>query len=287
MAIAAEELAGSPRISISQQGTVAVRTFRVAWDAWQEFARLLIGTYRTVGSGSYYIPPLPFPGLPNLIVWDLAIEPLDPDSPDGAEPVTLETSTNRYPSGGAKVTATYRTLIERGNRGRRDLPSVPQGTYLTFSADLGAEFHPMPGRLWRWSAGDELPVPDDVQPSLLIPTGSLQLTWLRVLHPPWGQIQALRGKVNSGTFLGAAPGTLLFLGVRATRELQFVEDGGFWRLEYAFAEQSKPLAGGGTAGWNHFYKEEAEGGEHWLAIEDQSGNPPYADGDFNLLFTYE
>jgi hypothetical protein len=87
--------------------------------------------------------------------------------------------------------------------------------------------------------------------------------------------------------VGAPAGTVLFLGARAVREFQFLEEGGFWRLEYAFLENTKPLAAGGQAGWNAFYKEISVAGEHWVAIRDADGRAPYATGDFNLLFQFE
>ncbi|HVU87353.1 MAG TPA: hypothetical protein VHD36_08525 [Pirellulales bacterium] len=274
MAVAFEELAGSPRIRVNEQGTSAVRTFRVAWADWQEFVQALIGTFRVLGLATEFVPPIEFPGLPYLIVTDVQVEPFDPENPDGTSAIDLGSFANTYSVAGARVTATYRTMFDEFSPSRRDLPNVPGGTFLTYSADLGSERMTVPGRVWNWAGSSER-VADDINPGIHVPHGSFTLRWQRVPNPPWSQIRALRGKVNGSTFLSSPPGTVMFQGARASRRFQFVEDGGFWNLDYMFAENTKTLSDGVTdVGWNHFYKEAALGGEHWVAIENQDGNPP-------------
>ncbi|HEY1600771.1 MAG TPA: hypothetical protein VGG64_14275 [Pirellulales bacterium] len=288
MTVAFEELEGSPKIRVNEQGTTAVRSFRVAWDDWQEFVHDLIGIFRVLGLATQFVPPIEFPGLPNLIVSDVQVEPFDPDNPDGSLGVSLGSLTNAYPSGGARVTATYRTMFDEFSPSRPDLPSVPNGTFLTYSANIGSERSAVPGRAWNWSGGSGERVADDINPGVMVPSGLFTLRWQRVPSPPWSQIRMLRGKVNSGTFLSAAPGTVLFQGVRASRRFQFIADGGFWNLDYMFAENTKTLSDRvTTVGWNYFYKEMGLSGEHWVAIENQEGNPPYQSGDFLQLFQFE
>jgi hypothetical protein len=287
MAAAFEELAGSPRIRVNEQGTTAVRTFRVAWADWQEFVRDLIGTFRVLGLATQFVPPIEFPGLPNLIVTDVQVEPFDPENPDGSSVIGLGFYTNTYNVAGARITATYRTIFDERSPSRSDLPGVPSGTFLTYSADLGSERTAVPGRAWTWSGSSER-VADDINPGIHMPHGSFTLRWQRVPNPPWSQIRQLRGKVNTSKFLSAPPGTVMFQGARASRRFQFVEDGGFWNLDYMFAENTKTLSDGRTnVGWNYFFKEAALAGENWVAIENQDGNPPYASGNFLQLFTFE
>jgi hypothetical protein len=287
MAITFEELEGSPRIRANEQGTTATRLFKVAWSDWQPFARLLVGTYETVGAAIQFVPPLAFPGFQNLLVDEISIDPFDPRNPDGAEVSSITSGTNSYPDAGARVTAVYRTAFDQNNRPRGDLPTVPQGTILSFSADLATEFLTIPGRVWSWDIAGAPKVPEDVNPGVLLPTGSFQLAWRRVPLPPWNAIRSLRGTVNNATFLGAPAGTVLFQGARASREFQFIEDGGFWRIEYEFLEQTKQRSAGAAVGWNYFYREEASGGEHWLKIKDDSGNNPYPSSDFSSLFAFQ
>ena len=170
MSVAFEELEGSPRIQLNEQGVIGLRTFRVAWDDWQTLARELVGTFRTIGLATQFLPPIEFPGLPNLIVVDVKVEPFDPQNPDGSAGVTLGARTNAYPAGGARLTATYATRYDEQHRSRDDLPTVPQGTFLKYRADLGAERQAVPGRAWRWSGGTPQDrVPDDVNPGMLVP----------------------------------------------------------------------------------------------------------------------
>ena len=286
MPIAYEELAGSPKLAATHWGAKAVRSFRVAWDDWLSFARSLLGYAHATAGVATFVAPTPFPGLENLIVTEIAVEPFDPESPAAQPELDLRRDTNRYESG-ARVTATYEALAQWGPSGRRGMPSVPTGTYLSFRGDLGVESIRTPGRYWRWPTSGSPPLADDVNPLLTIPSGHLQLTWLRVHAPPWSAQRALRGKVNAGEFLGAPAGTVLFTGARVAREFQILDDAALWRIDYFFAEQTEPLAGGGHGGWNHYYREEAEGDEHWLAVADEDGNPPYAAGDFDALFQFE
>lgn len=117
VAIAFEELEGSPTIGLSQRGAVAVRAFRCAWSDWPALVRLLVGHFELVGAKPVFSAPLEFPGVSNLIVSELAVEPFDGGAPEGTEVTSLSSGTNRYLLAGARVTATYRTLYDSENTG--------------------------------------------------------------------------------------------------------------------------------------------------------------------------
>ncbi len=286
-----EELEGSPLISINEDGTRATRMFRLpGWDLWPAFARELIGRFVLVGGNCTFVRPLAFPGHDNLIVHALDIAPLDPARPVGGF-VGLEAGANRYPSAGAKVTAQYRTLFDINNLPLPDSPGVPEGTFLTFRADLGAESERVPGRNWVWDIAGEPTLPDDLNPHVLRPSGAYTLTWHRVLCPPWDAIRSLRGKINASSFLNAPAETVLFLGAKVTRQFQFLEEGGFWEISYSFAESTKKLRDRTTpVGWNHFFRRAtAPGEENWTLIKAANSAPPerpYQAGDFDLLFQF-
>ena len=197
--------------------------------------------------------------------------------------LTLTSGTNRYPDAGAKVTARYRTLFDSDNRPRADLPGVPDGTYLTFSADMGTDGISTPGRIWKWDNVGEKQLAPDRNPKILVPTTTYRLTWHRVAMPAWSAISALRGHVNQSAFLGSTAETVMFSGARIAREFQFIEDGGFWKVEYIFIERTVPLGGGGVGGWNHRYNE-ADG--DWVKIKDGNSNPPHRLADFSTLFQF-
>ena len=279
MTIAFQELEGSPTIAVSLERTRAVRVFRVSWDDWPAFARMLVGNYEIDGCTFTFVPPIAFPGLPGVVATEIDVAPLDAENADGGDISSIASGTNRYPDAGAKVTVTYETLPEHGEA---DLPGVPEGTYLSLQADLGGEQVSTPGRLWRWDEEDGESLAPDRRPAIYVPTGAQRVAWHRVAIPPWDAIRAARGKVNGSNFLGAGAETLLFDGARATRQFQFLE-GSYWRVEYHFLERTVPLEGGGVGGWNHHYSE--SGGE-WKRIVDEAGNTPYRSDDFAALFAF-
>jgi hypothetical protein len=282
MPIAFEELEGSPKIRIIESGTVATRVFRVAWDDWVDIARSLVGEYALVDCVFEFVPPLEFPDMPNLVVSEIDVEPFDPGNPEGSEVSTLTSGTNRYPDAGAKVTAQYRNLFDTDNTPRADLPGVPEGTYLTYDADLSSETVATPGRTWQWDDGSGDPLPPDVRPKLIVPVGAFRLTWHRVMLPPWDAIRDLRGHVNATSFVGASAETVMFCGARIRREFQFLESGGYWSVEYHFSERTVPLASG-VGGWNHVYKDD-DGG--WERVKDAAGDLPHPTGNLALLFQF-
>lgn len=287
MPIPFEELAGSPRLRVTDEATIAQRVFRVAWADWPAFVGELVGGYALVGGAFVFTLPIEFPDLPNLVVAEIDVEPFVPDRPIGDEVSTLTSGVNRYPDAGAQVTATYRTQFDAQQQARTDLPAVPAGTYLTYTSELGLDRQVVPGRTWHWVNPPTNPlVPPDINPALLVPTGDFRLSWRRVAAPPWSTIRDLRGKVNHATFLGSPAGTVLFLGATVTRNFHYSATGGFWTVDYSFAERTVALSTGVKVGWNHFYKEQPLAGEHWVAIADDSGNAPYRSGDFSPLFQF-
>ncbi len=285
MAIVFEELDQSPQIRFRDGRFLATRRFKIDWADRFAFLLELYGGYRVVGGTFVFTPPATFPGVPQALVTQVEIEPFPPDRPDGSGVVSLGSATNAYDA--ALVTAIYEIPFDLGNDARPDLPEVPNGTYLTYRADLGAEMTTTPGRTWRWNIGGLPALEGDRFPGRIVPTEDFTLTWYRVPRPPWSAMSDLRGKVNDATFVSHAPGTVLFMGARTRRDFQ-VLDSGLWRLEYQFkVREVKSTANAQTLyGWNRFYREQADGGEHWLEIVDESGNLPYPSGDLNQLFQF-
>lgn len=279
------ELDGSPRVLMNQGGMSATRMFLVYdWDQVYVFAKELIGSFSTVGVVTTITLPIPFPGAPQLLVNDLSIDPHMLDSPDGDGTPDLETKTNTY-RGGAIVTANYTTRSDI--QGGSDGPEIPDGTTIVVAGDQGVEVYSTPGRVWRWGTVAGSPMVDpDTFPGIVIPTGEWLVTWSRVPLPPWDTIRAAKGKVNSATFLRAPAGCIMFAGYSVRRMFQLVDAGELWELTYRFREQIKERNDGTQVGWNYFYREQASGGEHWHEIENLSGDPPYAETDFDTLFQF-
>ena len=133
-----EELEGSPRISITADGVLAVRKLLAPWDQWDALAEELFGVVHDVAGSIVLVEPLPFPGhCPNLTVESIDVEPLDPGNPDGRDVTTLTSGANRY-AGGALLTVTYRQRFEHGKDFAGN-PTVPPGTYLSYGAEFSTE----------------------------------------------------------------------------------------------------------------------------------------------------
>lgn len=280
------ELDNSPRLRYTRKGVNAVRVFHVPnWEEVQRFARLLIGSYQRVGASVTIVPPLAFPGFSQMLVSDLAIDPLMPDSPRGDDLADLENETNAYDQG-AIVTASYTTEYDGEQSGDVDI-EIPEGTTLVVTQDNGMETYSTPGRVWRWGTVAGNPVVDpDTFAGIQIPTGEWSLVWGRVPLPPWDVMRATRGKLNNVEFMGSPAGTVLFAGQSARRMFQFVEETELWELTYRFREQIKTRNDATEVGWNYFYREQASGGEHWHTIQDVTGNPPFKSADFSELFKF-
>jgi len=286
MAVQFEEMADSPQIRFHDGRFVATRVFKVDWSDRLSFLVELYGGYRFVGGQFTFTPPATFPGVPQAIVTEVEIDPFPPDRPDGDHVVSLSAPTNAYLH--ALVAATYEIPFDLGNNSRADLPKVPNGTYLTYRADLGADRNSTPGRSWRWNIAGTPALAGDRFNGQIVPTEDFTLTWHRVPRPPWSASADLRGKVNGSTFLSHAPQSVLYMGVRTRRDFQ-VLDSGLWRLEYHFKvrEVKSTVDPSVLYGWNRSFREQADAGEHWLEVIDESGNPTYASGDLEQLFQFE
>lgn len=272
--ISFQELEGSPKVRFAPQGASATRQFLVAWADYDRFCQELMGVYRDVAGNVAQSKGLPFPGnRDNLFCESCEIEPFDGSNPDGAAVNTLTSGTNAY-AGGARVTAHYVQTYDNDNFGGNS-PSVQEGTFVTYEADLAAEYVSSPARGWRWDS-DSKPAPPDLPIGILDPVGTYTMTWHRVVRPPWSAVSNLRGKVNVTQFFGAAAETLLFVGVRASTQFRINDSLAIWTLSYQFQER---LHGG----WNFFYRP----GAGWERLETaDGGSKPYATGDFTALFNY-
>lgn len=277
-----QELGGSPTMEMGKNG---VSGQRLLWvpnpNDLQEFLQEVSGLWvlqgqNQNGSGGgtggqcYFQPPMQFPGFPALVPARISVEPKMPGSPEGTFPVGIgvDDQMNSYRSGW-KVTVQYETVYYQTNF---QFPIVPNGTYLTYSADLGGEMMEVPGKKYYWVVvppdeqgenmilakdknGDPIEVSAEANlpQGILIPTGNYTLTWDRVLEPPWTTIRKTRGLINDAEFMGAPEGTVMFLGAQIDRKFQLMENSGYWQVQYKFAERSITLNSGTEVGWNYFF----------------------------------
>jgi hypothetical protein len=277
MTVAFKELAGSPVEQYGEDGFSARREFLIAWEDREAFAAEVLGTAAEHGGR----PKLAYPGKSAVFAASLRYEPLDPDNPDAQVLTDLAEGLNSYSKSFARARVEYRTLTQD----RNDAPEAPTGTFLTYRMRFAAEYLPIPPRGWSWADDPGAPLPDDMNLSMTIPVTEHHVTWHLVAKPPWDAIRSLQGKVNQGTFLGAAEGTMLLEGADADKQLQtgFDQDNPqfTWRLRYVFRERAIKHAGQ-VYGWNHHFREKPPG---WAEIR-LGGNPMYELADFSPLFQF-
>jgi hypothetical protein len=199
------ELEGSPTLRISTDGISGERKFWVPHSTdlipfLQEVIGIWVISGQQNGQGGtcFFQPPMAYPGFANVVPDDISVAPRQPSSPMGTFAVDLDGTTNDYQNGW-DVTVKYKTVYNIQEQ-RSGLPGTPTGTYLSYEADLSAEYVTIPGRSFVWMVGPGNPesngktLGEDNSPGILTPTGGYTLTWDRVLSPPWDTIRGNRSR---------------------------------------------------------------------------------------------
>ena len=102
----------------------------------------------------------------------------------------------------------------------------------------------------------------------------LTLTFHKVPYLPMTQVRNLRGRVNSATFLGSAPGLVLFKGADTSRV--YNTDGSICQeVKMTFHERD------GNYPWNSAPSKDQQ--YTWSPVVDVNGNKPFLLGDLNAL----
>lgn len=274
MAVSFDEQWGSPTISFRDGKLIGKRVFVIDWSDQLAFVEELFGTYKNVGGSFVYTPPAHFPNAPTMYPVSIDVKPFGDRIVSAATALSTGSDYEK-----AQVDVAYELQFDGDESGQ------PDGTFLRYSSDIGAEYLTIPGRVWRWPGGEVLG--EDPNLGIIVPTEQFTLSWERVPAPPWTAIYQLRGRINASAWRGYPAGTVMFMGARAEIAFQVLQ-GSYWNLEYHFSVKTQKLTNSsGWVGWNHFYKKEPESSEHWLAIVDESGNNPYQAGDFTNLFAFE
>ncbi len=275
-----EELEGSPKISLSRKELIGVRSFKINWADWPAFVGAIWGYWLVIGDSVSYVQTSNFYGLPGLSPSDLQIEPFQPESPLPSL-ISLAGFQTNYAY--ARVTVKYTPFPLADGR----KPQVPNGTFLVASGDVSAQYMTLPGRTWKWSDGTI--VEDDVNPGILLPEETINLSWRWVPQPPWTAMRQARGCVNDAEFMGYDSEQVLFVGARWEREFQ-VNDTPLWRVDYHFQVKNvQSTSSPGTSyGHNYFYRRNpGVGDDNWQRIVSvQTGAAPFQSADFSQLFQF-
>lgn len=281
MTVAFKELAGSPVETYGPEGMKAQRVLLCAWDDRGQVVQQLLGDgYEYGGRGSAQ-----YPDKPHVVAMRTRCEPFG----DDVAPQVLSELTeglNRY-SGFAKVTVSYELLVSSQ---REDLPTIEQGTLLTYRQEPGGETMVLPGHSLAWEGAAGVAVPPEAVPAIRVPLVEHHFNWHRVVNPPWEAIRRCVGTVNDAAFLGAAAATVLFAGAAAQREFVRIDELANatlgWRIGYLFREKAVKTGGGGVVGWNHAYRSLPADNPGWDELVDANGNRPYVSSDFSGLFQF-
>ena len=269
------EMAGSPEEKYTTEGFQAVRTFLVAWEQREAFAKDVMGNtslfdYR---SATYY------PNRTSVFPIRITFTPADKNALTKKALSKLHLDLNSYDHSWAIANVEYRTISEV------DLESGPEnepGTKITYRLSYESIEEEIRVDGWVWQ-GTTTAIPTDTLLMKRIPQALHQLVWSQVLSPPWVTIQETQGKLNRYTFLDCPPGTLLFEGVAANKLYRSTfEDGESpfcWAITYTF-RQKAIHHDENTYGWNEIFRSDTG---TW-GLPTQNGKKLYDDADFGPLF---
>lgn len=280
MAIAVDVQAGSPYGNINaEQGTITV-VGKVAWSDLGNKLNELFPSSTAAGVGANPVDPL-F-GIYRCQSCEFR--------PIGAEPVVNQGGT---PSASAFdsdfimplyeyawLTITYSSLQVEFPNVSADTPDTPNGSTevpgITHQLSSGGEVITLANDSLWWS-DDTSAKGTNITASKIVTTIEHNITWRRVLNPPWQDMRELVGKVNDDDLGPFQTGTmfeetLLYLGFTAVPDI--MSDGTrVWEIGYRFSERrvdeltrltrSGAIVADGVdgheqefGGWNHFYKQE-------------------------------
>tara|TARA_R110000824_G_scaffold292356_1_gene480764 strand:+ start:149 stop:1144 length:996 start_codon:yes stop_codon:yes gene_type:complete len=303
MAFAVDIQAGSPYGNINaEQGTITV-VGKILWTNLGNKLNELFPSSTSAGVGANPVDPLfgiyrcqscefrPIGENPNVVYGSPAASVFDADFTMPAYEF-------------AWLTITYSSLQVEFPNVTGDNPDTPDGTTevtgLTHQLSSGGEVITLANDSLYWSDG-VCAKGTNVTASKVIVTVEHNVTWRRVLTPPWADMRSLVGKVNNADLGPLQTGTmieetLLYLGFTAVPDI--MSDGTrVWEIGYRFSERrvdelTKLIRGiggvvldgvtgheGEFGGWNHFYKQEES--------KDKDGNVNTKTSGFRRLHSVE
>ncbi|MDO4574054.1 MAG: hypothetical protein Q4D98_02445 [Planctomycetia bacterium] len=272
------ELAGSPTEKYTTEGFRATRTFLVAWENREEFAKNIMGN----ASRFDYKIAAYYPNRTSVFPIRITLTPAENEAVVRQTLSQLHTDLAAYDGSWAKAVVDYETMededLESG-------PNVETGTKLTYRLNYEAVDEILSAEGWTW-ADTGVSLPSDTLVTQRIPQTIHQLVWSQVVSPPWSAILAAQGKLNQDTFLDCPAGTLLLEGIAANKLYRSTFEEGesnfCWAITFTFRQRAVHH-NGGTYGWNYLFRSTTGS---WVMARN-NGNPLYETTDFNALFQTE
>jgi hypothetical protein len=265
------ELSGSPHESLSESsGSSAERKFLVPWVNRLAFCQLLVSTATK------------YPHFPQARVVSIDIQPWSDDLNAIGTITNPSLQSAVYDDQPALITVKYGPdFTQKTWPTNFTKPAIRYGTELRFQIRGSAKFLTIPASACKWEDDADVPVPEDVNSALLIPMRSIQLQWDFVDDPPINTLEGLQGKVNSDTFLGSEPETLLFESYDVTETFRSAPANPHTN-RVTIQLQRRKVPGTSVYGWNHDYREAPAG---WAKLHLSDNKPRYKTTAFAGMFT--
>jgi hypothetical protein len=276
------ELSGSPRESLNESsGSSAERRYLVPMNTRITFAQA------QVGKG--------YPNFPQARVVAIDMQPWMGDDalPEGTS-VDPALATADYGDQPCLITVKYGPdFTQKAWPTEFPKPAFLLGTELRFQIRGSVEALMIPTSGCKWEdddsgsgstsgSGGEIPVPEDTNSLILIPSRAIQIQWDFVNDPPITRLESMVGRLNSDTFLGSEDETLLFEGYDITETFRASAIAPHTNRVTVNLSQRRIDTGGGIVGWNHDYRESPAG---WAKLLLSDGEPRYKSTAFAGMFT--
>lgn len=198
--IAYKDLKGSGDIRVSEGTASGTRLYLVDWDNSVEFCKKLVSTERYV-SGPYVWSTR------YVHTWDVGGYTLGcTEAKITGVGKIFGGESFKYPK--ARITAEYAEIDNSWDADTYDIEGV--------TLDATAEFLALPKGTWKYLEGEEEVIIEESTGKLVCFTEHTR-TLHRLKKDPMNTIRACIGKINADVWLGAARGTVLFLGGSTTK----------------------------------------------------------------------
>jgi len=242
----------------------ATRVFMVSWDDRFEFVRTVVGSVVVVADATVVVPPLAYPGVPEMSAKRFRIQGYSAAIDEGS----IDAGGDRSHSYDYA-----RIYIEYDNApvNRRLEP----GILFAYTVDVTAEVFPAEGAGFRWMRDGGIPGADGNAIDFLVQKKMLLIDFT-ILQPnvilrnfPFAYLSNYAGKMNSVAFQGLNPHYCLYLGPTAQGEVLI---SGVRTVDIVHRFQVRPYP------WTHMYRP----GYGWLETEPWV----FDEIDLNGVFTF-
>lgn len=262
MAVAFDELYGSPKLTGTATEVTGTREGCIAWGDQDTYYTEL---FPPPVNG---VPQLPaaWPGRPRLYANKVTFSPVfDEDVPvSNGPPLAYKL---------CKATVEYATLPYEQADSEAD-------QIITRRVTVGGQMLTLGAMGFKWGDDGTKILTSDAYVPKFVGEISHEITIHRALAVPYAYIRGLVGKVNHAAWNGAAKETVLFMGVDI-QQVYYSDGSAPYQITYKFQERN--IDGDPRVGWNHSFDPSYDQGK-WRPVLCQNGQKPYLPGNFNLLW---